>query len=114
MTSGPDYEAALQDFKRGGWVTALFGVAGMIARLLVSDQSHPAIWWTRRILASVVIGVLSYFAVWPLEIAGMYKSILLTFSGMAGPELIDWVIRQFRNAPNITPKKPQSKPRQKK
>jgi hypothetical protein len=99
MTAGPDYEAAMQDFKRGGWITALFGGAGMLARLLVTDEAHPAIWWTRRILASVIIGVLSYFAVWPL----------LTFSGMAGPELIDWVIRQFRNAPDLNAKKRKTK-----
>jgi hypothetical protein len=109
MTTGPDYEAAMQDFKRGGWITALFGGAGMLARLLITDEAHPAIWWTRRILASVIIGVLSYFAVWPLELAGIYKSVILTFSGMAGPELIDWVIRQFRNAPDLNAKKRQTK-----
>lgn len=109
MTSGPDYEAAMQDFKRGGWITALFGGAGMLARLLVTDEAHPVLWWTRRILASVIIGVLSYFAVWPLELAGIYKSVILTFSGMAGPELIDWVIRQFRNAPDLNGTKRKTK-----
>jgi len=109
MTTGPDYEAAIQDFKRGGWITALFGGAGMLARLLVTDEAHPALWWTRRILASVIIGVLSYFAVWPLELAGIYKSVILTFSGMAGPELIDWVIRQFQNAPDLNGTKRKSK-----
>ena len=83
----------------------------MLARLLITDEAHPAIWWTRRILASVIIGVLSYFAIWPLELAGIYKSVILTFSGMAGPELVDWVIRQFRNAPNLNAKKPKKKRR---
>lgn len=111
MSNIPDYEAAMQDFKRGGWITALFGGAGMLARLLITDEANPAIWWTRRILASVIIGVLSYFAIWPMEIAGIYKSVILTFSGMAGPELVDWVIRQFRNAPDLNAKKPKNKRR---
>lgn len=111
MSNAPDYEAAIQDFKRGGWITALFGGAGMLARLLVTDEAHPAVWWTRRIFASVIIGVLSYFALWNVEMAGIYKSVILTFSGMAGPEVIDWVIRQFKKAPNLNGLKAKTKPK---
>lgn len=109
MTNAPDYEAAIQDFKRGGWITALFGGAGMLARLLVTDENHKAVWWIRRIVASVIIGVLSYFALWNVEIAGIYKSVILTFSGMAGPEVIEWVITQFKQAPNLNGSKAKSK-----
>ena len=114
MNSTPDYEAAIQDFKRGGWITALFGGAGMLARLLVTDEEHPIRWWVRRILASVIIGVLSYFALWGVEMAGIYKSVILTTSGMAGPELIDWVLRQYKKAPDANGTKTKAKSKSKK
>lgn len=98
MNNDYDYAAAIADFKRGGWITALFGGAGMLARLLISDKKHPAFWWIRRILASIIIGILSYFALWNVEMAGIYKSCLLTFSGMAGPEVIDVLLSKLNKA----------------
>lgn len=98
MTStDPDWAAAAADFKRGGWITALFGMAGMLARLLITDEAHPAIWWIRRLLASTIIGTLAYFAVWGADLPGIYKSILLTTIGTAGPEVIDIVIKRYRH-----------------
>lgn len=98
MTStDPDWGNAIADFKRGGWVTALFGLAGGLVRLLITDEAHPAIWWVRRLLASCIVGVLSYFALWGTDIPGIYKSIILTTSGMACPEIVDIVIKRYRH-----------------
>lgn len=93
----PDLAAAAADFKRGGWITAMFGFAGMLVRLLITDEAHPAIWWARRLLASTIIGVLSYFALWGTDIPGIYKSVILTTSGMACPEVVDLIIKRYRN-----------------
>lgn len=94
-TPGPDYEEAIKDFWRGGWLTALFGGAGMLARMLVTDTTSPLIWWVRRIMASVVVGVLSYFALWNADIPGLYKAVILTTSGMACPEIIEGIVNRY-------------------
>lgn len=98
MTSStdPDLVGAMADFKRGGWITALFGLAGGLVRMLITDETHPAIWWVRRSIASCLVGVLSYFALWGADIPGIYKSVILATSGMACPELIDIIIRRYR------------------
>lgn len=98
MTSStdPDLVGAMADFKRGGWITALFGLAGGLVRLLISDETSTAIWWVRRLLASCIVGVLSYFALWGVDIPGIYKSVILATSGMACPELIDITLKKYR------------------
>ena len=92
----PEYEQAIRDFERGGWITSMFGGAGMLARMLITDESSPWIWWVRRIVASVIVGVLSYFALWNVEMSGMYKSIILATSGMACPEIIEGIRAQYK------------------
>lgn len=104
-SSDPDLAAAAVDFKRGGWITALFGLAGGLVRLLITDEAHPAIWWTRRLLASTIIGVLSYFALWGTDIPGIYKSVIMTTSGMACPELVDLIIKRYRHEGKKTQKR---------
>jgi hypothetical protein len=101
----PDYGEAIRDFQRGGWITTLFGGAGMLARMLITDECSPLIWWIRRIVASVIVGVLSYFTLWPMDISGIYKAVILTTSGMACPELIEIVVKKYRSKiPNETKK----------
>lgn len=93
----PDYNEALKDFERGGWLTSLFGGAGMLARLLITDTNSTAIWWIRRIIASVIVGVISYFTLWPMNISGIYKAVILTTSGCACPEIIQLVVDKYRS-----------------
>ena len=34
----PDLANAIQDFKKGGWVIALLGSLGMLARLILTNE----------------------------------------------------------------------------
>jgi uncharacterized membrane protein YeaQ/YmgE (transglycosylase-associated protein family) len=90
------YREAIEDFKRGGWVVSLLGGAGMLARMLLTDESHPAIYWFRRVLAGSIVGVLAYFALYKTEMNGVYKSIILSTSGALSPELLEYLINKLK------------------
>jgi len=87
--NGPDYQEAISDFQRGGWITVLLGMLGMAIRLLVSDEKSTWIWWVRKLIAAGMSGILAYFLLWGVDMHGLYKSVILTTSGMVCPELVE-------------------------
>jgi hypothetical protein len=97
-STDPDLAGAMQDFKKGGWVVSLFGGAGMLARMLLTDKASPIMVWIRRTLAGSIIGVLAYFAVWGQPISGIYKAIILSVSGAIAPELLEHFILRAKGA----------------
>jgi hypothetical protein len=109
MSTNPDFGAAADDFKRGGWVVSLLGGAGMLARMLITDQSSPLIIWIRKTIAAGIIGVIVYFALHSVDISGLYKALILAFSGMASPEVVELVVSKVNNAKNQKPEKPKPK-----
>lgn len=94
MSTSPEqsFLSATEDFKRGGWIVTLLGGAGMLARMLLTDQSSPLIVWIRKCLAACIVGVLCYFALHQVVMPQIYKSIILSVSGMASPELMELII----------------------
>lgn len=95
MNNSPDYSAALEDFKRGGWITGLFGLGGMLVRLLITDEKSTVVMWVRKIIASVITGVLAYFALWGADMPGIYKSVILATSGMFCPEIVERLRKEY-------------------
>ena len=95
-TNEPDFVAAAEDFKKGGWIVSLLGGAGMLARMLLDDESHPLIFWIRRIIAGAIVGVLAYFALWSADIDGLKKSIIMTTAGAGSPELMEWLRKKYK------------------
>lgn len=112
MNTTSDFNAATEDFKRGGWIVSLLGGLGMLARMLITDQKSSAIIWVRKISAAGIVGVIVYFALHGIDISGLYKALILSFSGMASPEVIELIITKAKNA-NPPPKKPRPKPKTK-
>ena len=95
-SNSPDYGLAIEDFKRGGWITGLFGLGGMLVRLLITDEKSTAIIWTRKLIASSITGVLAYFALWGVDIPGIYKSVILATSGMFCPEIVERLRKEYK------------------
>ncbi len=96
MTStDPDFAAAAQDFKRGGWVVSLLGGAGMLARMLLNDESHPVIYYLRKIIAGAIVGVIIYFALYGTSISGLQKSIIMSTAGAGAPEIMENIRKRF-------------------
>lgn len=88
-TSDPDFAQAAQDFKRGGWITGVLGMAGMLARMLLTDESYPWVVWVRKGIAGGIVGVISYFAMHGTDIPAIYKSVIGSTAGVFGAEWIE-------------------------
>lgn len=86
----PTLMAMVDEFKRGGWIMAILGGLGMLARLILTNEEYSLAIWTRKILAGGIIGVLVYFALYGMDILPIYKSVLCSISGSIAPELFEW------------------------
>lgn len=95
-TTDPDFASAAHDFKRGGWVVSLLGGAGMLARMLLDDEEHKAIYWIRKIIAGAIVGVITYFALHGTDLSGIHKSIIMSTAGAGSPELMEQVRKYFK------------------
>jgi hypothetical protein len=87
---------ATEDFKRGGWIVTLLGGAGMLARMLLTDQTSPLIVWIRKCTAACIIGVICYFALHGINMPQIYKSVLMSVAGMISPELMERIISKAK------------------
>jgi hypothetical protein len=91
----PDFASAAQDFKRGGWVVSLLGGAGMLARMLLEDEEHKAIYWIRKFIAGAIVGCITYFALHGVNMSDIHKSIIMSTAGAGSPELMEQVRQRF-------------------
>lgn len=97
----PDLAAAADDFRKGGWVIALLGVAGALIRLLLSERSHRWVVWVKHAIAGGLTGIVVYFAMHSAAIDPLYKSVILSSCGALAPrlfELLDAKIRRVIKA----------------
>jgi hypothetical protein len=96
MTSpDPDFAQAFAEFKRGGWLVSLLGLAGAAARWMITD-SENTIWRLIRVsVAGSIVGVISFFALYGQDIPEIYKSIIMTTSGAMAPELMFLISRKI-------------------
>lgn len=94
----PDLAQAADDFRKGGWVIALLGVAGALIRLLLSEREHHWVVWVKHAIAGGLTGIVVYFALHGANIDPLYKSVILSSCGAMTPrlfELLDAKIRRI-------------------
>lgn len=85
----PDLGKAAVDFKEGGWIVALLGALGMVARMILTNEKQTAVVWVKKIIAGGIVGVLMYFALHGSKIDPLYKSILFSVSGAIAPDIFE-------------------------
>lgn len=68
----------------------------MLARMLLDDEHHPAIFWARRIIAGSIVGVIAYFALWGAQMDGIKKSVIMCTAGACAPEAIERARKFFK------------------
>ena len=83
----PDFAQAAADFKKGGWIVSLLGVAGALIRLLLSEERHNWICWVKRAIAGGLVGIVLYFGLHGTSIDPLYKSVILSMGGAISPQL---------------------------
>jgi hypothetical protein len=87
----PDFVKAADDFKQGGWIVALLGVAGALLRLLISEERYNWVCWAKKLIAGGLVGILLYFALHGTGIDPLYKSIILSSGGAISPQLFQLI-----------------------
>lgn len=89
-----DMQQVIDEFKKAGWLVALLGGLGALARLILTDEKYNTTKWIRMIVAGVIVGMLCYFATYNLDIDPFYKSVMYSGAGSIAPELFNW-FRKF-------------------
>lgn len=80
-----------EEFKKGGWIMAILGGLGMLARLILTNERYSLFVWVRKIIAGGIVGVLAYFAMHGTEMAEIYKSVACSICGSMAPELFEFL-----------------------
>ncbi|CAB4144103.1 hypothetical protein UFOVP460_17 [uncultured Caudovirales phage] len=91
----PSLLETAEDFKKGGWIVAVLGALGAIARLIITEERFKAIIWVRKGIAGAIVGTLVYFAINHAPIDAMYKGIIYSSSGALAPDIFEWIKRKF-------------------
>ena len=86
-----DVSDIVQEFKKAGWLFAVLGGLGALARLILTDEKYNTIKWIRLMIAGSIVGVICYFALHGLEIDPFYKSVICAVSGTFAQELFNQI-----------------------
>ena len=83
-----DEKNLIREFITGGWIVALVGGLGMLARSLVDgvDRSHKE--HAKRILAAALCSTIAWFVLEQIEVSSLMKAITYGVVGVISPELI--------------------------
>ena len=68
----------------------------MLARMLIDDETHPLIFWIKKMLAGAIVGIIVYFALYGTNISGLYKSIIMSTAGAGAPEIMGRIKKFFK------------------
>lgn len=91
----PSFADILDEFKRGGWIVGFLGGAGMLVRLILTDEKYSHFKWFGKVVAGTLVGIITYFALYGIDIAPIYKSVAYALSGTFSQELFGWLRRKF-------------------
>lgn len=91
----PSLMETAEDFKKGGWIVAVLGALGAVARLIITEERFKAIIWIRKALAGAIVGTLVYFGINHAPLDAMYKGIIYSSAGALAPDIFEWIKRKF-------------------
>jgi uncharacterized membrane protein YeaQ/YmgE (transglycosylase-associated protein family) len=77
----------------GGWVVLLIGAAGMIARLVTTNENQTGSDVVKKMISSMIASLIAYFVMEQFEVDPMYKAIAYGLVGLNSPEIINGVLK---------------------
>jgi hypothetical protein len=86
-------EEFIPKFIKGGWIVTLIGAAGMIARLVVSEDENSLNTIIRNIIAAMIASTIAWFILEQFEISSMIKAITYGLVGLNSPELLKGITK---------------------
>lgn len=104
------------NFLNGGWVVLLIGAAGMVARLVTTNEEQTPSDIVKKMISSMIASLIAWFVMEQFEMNSMYKAVAYGLVGLNSPEIINGVLKisgQFAENPMSFIKKEQPKPKKK-
>jgi hypothetical protein len=86
-------EDFIPKFIKGGWIVTLIGAAGMIAKLVVSEEENTANSVIRNISAAMIASSISWFILEQFEISSMIKALVYGLVGLNSPEILKGITK---------------------
>jgi hypothetical protein len=86
-------EEFIPKFIKGGWIVTLIGAAGMIARLVVSEEESNANSVLKNISAAMIASSISWFILEQFEMNSMFKALAYGLVGLNSPELLKGITK---------------------
>ena len=80
----------------------LIGAAGMIARLVTTDEQQSGVGIVKKMLSSMIASLIAWFVMEQFEVDSMYKAVAYGLVGLNSPEIIQGVLKisgQFASDP---------------
>jgi hypothetical protein len=109
-------ENFIKNFLDGGWVVLMIGAAGMIARLVTTNEQQTSGDVVKKMISSMIASLIAWFVMEQFTMDSMYKAVAYGLVGLNSPEIIQGVLKisgQFASDPMSFMKKQQTKPRKK-
>jgi uncharacterized membrane protein YeaQ/YmgE (transglycosylase-associated protein family) len=95
-------EKFIDKFLSGGWVVLLIGAAGMVARLVTTNENQSAGDVVKKMISSMIASLIAYFVMEQFQMDAMYKAIAYGLVGLNSPEIINGILKisgQFQSDP---------------
>ena len=92
----------IANFLNGGWVVLLIGAAGMVARLVTTNEEQSGSDIVKKMISSMIASLISWFVMEQFEMNSMYKAVAYGLVGLNSPEIINGVLKisgQFAENP---------------
>jgi len=91
----PNIIETAEEFKKGGWIVAVLGALGAIARFIITEEKFRWVILLRKAIAGSIVGTLVYFGINFAPIDPIYKGIIYSSSGALAPDIFDWIKSKF-------------------
>ena len=91
----PTIMETAEEFKKGGWIVAVLGALGAVARFIITEEKFRWVVLLRKAIAGSIVGTLVYFAINFAPIDPIYKGIIYSSSGALAPDIFEWIKSKF-------------------
>lgn len=98
----------LREFLTGGWIVALLGGLGMLARNLIDGVERSHLEHFKRIIAAAICSTIAWFILEQVDVSSLTKAISYGVVGVVSPEIIQGVTtlaKKFAKKPQDLVKK---------
>lgn len=83
-----DNKDLIKQFMEGGWLVAVIGAAGMIARLLSDDTKATFSSQIKKIVIASICSVIAWFLLENIEFNSLVKAVTYGVIGVISPEIV--------------------------